>query len=52
MDFTGPQMVLTMKLYSLAYNLYDGEQLRKGKEDRAAKKCADVAVTTVPGIIE
>jgi len=52
MDFTGPQMVLTMKLYSLAYNLYDGEQIRKGKEDRAAKKCADVAVTSLPGIIE
>lgn len=52
MDFTGPQMVLTMKLYSLAYNLYDGELLNRGKEDRAAKKCASVAVTSLPGIIE
>jgi len=52
MDFTGPQMVLTMKLYSLAYNLYDGELIRKGKEDRAAKKCAPVAVSSLPGIIE
>ena len=51
MDFTGPQMVLTMKLYSLAYNLYDGEVLKEGKEERASKKCADVAVTSVPGII-
>mmetsp|Transcript_30358 Transcript_30358/g.55002 ORF Transcript_30358/g.55002 Transcript_30358/m.55002 type:complete len:502 (+) Transcript_30358:111-1616(+) len=52
MDFTGPQMVLTMKLYSLAYNLYDGELINKGKEDRAAKKCASVAVHSLPGIIE
>lgn len=52
MDFTGPQMVLTMKLYSLAYNLHDGDLIKKGKEDRAAKKCADVAVTSLPGIIE
>jgi hypothetical protein len=52
MDFTGPQMVLTMKLYSLAYNLYDGELIRKGKEDRAAKKCASTAVSSLPGIIE
>merc|ERR1712160_196297 len=52
MDFTGPQMVLTMKLYSLAYNLYDGELANKGNEDRAAKKCASVAVTSLPGIIE
>ncbi len=48
----GSQMVLTMKLYSLAYNLYDGENLAKGKEDRASKKCADVAITDIPGIIE
>mmetsp|Transcript_18024 Transcript_18024/g.38895 ORF Transcript_18024/g.38895 Transcript_18024/m.38895 type:complete len:502 (-) Transcript_18024:247-1752(-) len=52
MDFTGPQMVLTMKLYMLAYNLADGDLLKKGKEDRAAKKCADVAISSVPGIIE
>ena len=52
MDFTGPQMVLTMKLYSLAYNLYDGELIQKGKADRAAQKCASTAVTSLPGIIE
>jgi len=52
MDFTGPQMVLTMKLYSLAYNLYDGEVIKQGREERASKKCADVAVTSLPGIIE
>merc|ERR1740138_786904 len=34
MDFTGAQMVLTQKLYMLAYNLHDGELLAKGKEDR------------------
>lgn len=52
MDFTGPQMVLTMKLYMLAYNLYDGAVLKSGKEDRAAKKCANVAVSDLPGLIE
>ena len=45
-------MVLTMKLYSLAYNLYDGELLAKGVENRASKKCANVALTEIPGIIE
>jgi hypothetical protein len=52
LDFTGSQMVLTMKLYSLAYNLYDGELIAKGIENRASKKCANVAVTDVPGILE
>ena len=52
MDFTGPQMVLTMKLYMLAYNLYDGDLIKKGKEDRAAKKCADVSLSSLPGIVE
>lgn len=52
MDFTGPQMVLTIKLYSLAYNLYDGHLIAKGTPDRAAKKCAPWAVNGLPGIIE
>jgi len=52
LDFTGSQMVLTMKLYALAFNLFDGEQIAKGKEDRAAKKCASVAVEKLPGIVE
>jgi len=54
MDFTGPQMVLTMKLYMLAYNLYDGHELRtKGdKANRASKKCANVALDGLPGIVE
>lgn len=52
LDFTGSHMVLTMKLYSLAYNLYDGDLIKKGKETRATKKCAHLAVSEVPGIIE
>jgi len=56
LDFTGPQMVITIKLYSLAYNLFDGEELAmKGKEGnigRATKKCAPFAVSKLPGIIE
>ena len=52
MDFTGPQMVLTIKLYSLSYNLYDGYLISKGKEDRAAKKCAPFAVEKLPNLLE
>mmetsp|Transcript_16863 Transcript_16863/g.24749 ORF Transcript_16863/g.24749 Transcript_16863/m.24749 type:complete len:502 (-) Transcript_16863:501-2006(-) len=52
MDFTGAQMVLTMKLYSLAWNLYDGQALAKGEGSRASKKCAPFAVKELPGIIE
>jgi hypothetical protein len=52
MDFTGSQMVLTLKLYTLAYNLYDGHVLSTGGTDKASKKCSDVAVTKLPGIIE
>mmetsp|Transcript_36493 Transcript_36493/g.88082 ORF Transcript_36493/g.88082 Transcript_36493/m.88082 type:complete len:515 (-) Transcript_36493:1059-2603(-) len=52
LDFTGSQMVLTMKLYMIAYNLFDGEQLAKGAEDRAAKKCAPYALKDVPNILE
>jgi len=52
LDFTGSHMVLSMKLYSLAWNLYDGELIAKGKETRATKKCADVAVKDLPGLIE
>jgi len=52
LDFTGTQMVLTMKLYSLAYNIYDGHLIAAGKPDRAAKKCAALSLEKVPGIIE
>jgi hypothetical protein len=52
LDFTGTQMVLTQKLYMIGYNIYDGELLSKGKEDRAAKKCAPFALKKVPGLIE
>lgn len=51
-DFTGAQMVLTQKLYMLAYNLCDGEELAQGKDDRAAKKCQAFAVNKLPGIME
>lgn len=52
MDFTGPQMVLTIKLYSLSYNLWDGYLLYEGRQNRATKKCAAYAVSKVPGLIE
>lgn len=52
LDFTSTQMVLTQKLWMIGYNLYDGELLSKGKEDRAAKKCAPFALKETPGLIE
>eukprot|EP00977_Amphora_coffeiformis_P005938 scaffold1267_cov171-Amphora_coffeaeformis.AAC.14 len=52
LDFTGAQMVLTQKLYMLAYNLYDGECLAKGKDNRASKKCAAFALKEMPSFIE
>lgn len=52
LDFTGAQMVLTQKLYMMAYNLHDGALLASGKEDRAAKKCEKYALKDVPGLIE
>lgn len=51
-DFTGAQMVLTQKLYMMAYNLYDGEVLRSGKSDRAAEKCKPFSMDKLPNIIE
>eukprot|EP00934_Nitzschia_sp_Nitz4_P001323 Nitzschia sp. Nitz4//scaffold101_size76361//54329//56023//NITZ4_005609-RA/size76361-augustus-gene-0.2-mRNA-1//1//CDS//3329532179//1323//frame0 len=52
LDFTGVQMVLTQKLYMVGFNLYDGEQLAKGADDRIAKKCSKYALKEIPGIIE
>uniref|UniRef100_A0A7S2HDC5 Uncharacterized protein n=1 Tax=Helicotheca tamesis TaxID=374047 RepID=A0A7S2HDC5_9STRA len=52
MDFTGAQMVLTMKIYSIAYNLYDGYVLAKGETRRASVKCSPYAIEKLPGIIE
>jgi len=52
LDFTGSQMVITQKLYMMAFNLYDGELLAAGKESRAAKKCKEYAVPKLPSLIE
>lgn len=56
LDFTGTQMVLTQKLYMLAYNLYDGQVLAKGDEKskayKAAKKCESFAIHQLPSLIE
>jgi len=52
LDFTGTQMVLTQKIFMIGFNLYDGELLAKGVENRAAKKCAPFALKDAPGLIE
>lgn len=52
LDFTGVQMVLTQKLYMIGYNLYDGELLAKGVDNRAAKKCSKFALKETPSLLE
>lgn len=52
LDFTGAQMVLTQKVYMMAFNLYDGEVLAKGKDSKAAKKCEAFALKQLPDIFE
>merc|ERR1719203_572050 len=52
MDFTGAQMVIVIKLYSISYNLYDGQVLASGKDERASKKCAAFALPKLPGLLE
>ncbi|GMH83219.1 hypothetical protein TrST_g5133 [Triparma strigata] len=53
LDFTGPHMVLTIKLYSIAWNLYDGECLAKGgKVSRATEKCSRFALKEMPSLLE
>lgn len=52
LDFTGSQMVLTQKLYMIAFNLYDGDQITRGTPTRAAKKCSKHALRKVPDFIE
>jgi len=59
-DFTGTQMVLTMKLTSFAYNLYDGttdkENVFKTHEDKRKAKVyaerAKYAITSLPNPLE
>jgi lysophospholipid acyltransferase len=61
-DFTGTQMVLTMKLTSFAYNLYDGTYDRKNvfpdmphEDPRKDAIYADrrrFAITKLPGLLE
>jgi MBOAT, membrane-bound O-acyltransferase family len=52
LDFTGTQMVLTQKLWMIAYNIFDGEVLAQGKESRAAQKCAPFSLKEVPNLLE
>lgn len=52
MDFTPNQMVITIKLFALAYSLYDDHLIKKEKPDWAATKCAKIAVEMLPSLIE
>jgi len=52
LGFHTTHMILTIKLYSLSYNLYDGEMLAKGKADRASQKCSNLSLNEIPSFIE
>lgn len=52
LDFTGAQMVLTQKLYMIAYNLYDGQQLANGTGNRAAQKCQEYSLVNIPNLLQ
>jgi len=52
LDFTSFQMVITQKLYMMAYNLYDAEVLQQNPDDRASKKCSKYALSSLPNILE
>eukprot|EP00612_Vaucheria_litorea_P000872 CAMPEP_0171452384 /NCGR_PEP_ID=MMETSP0945-20130129/512_1 /TAXON_ID=109269 /ORGANISM="Vaucheria litorea, Strain CCMP2940" /LENGTH=470 /DNA_ID=CAMNT_0011977037 /DNA_START=40 /DNA_END=1449 /DNA_ORIENTATION=- len=59
LDFTGPQMLITMKLSMLAYNIYDGrriEQLqtptKNPKKDSVNKQRMKFAIKTVPNPLQ
>lgn len=52
LDFTSNQMVITQKLFMMAYNLYDAEVLAEGKSDRASKKCQEFSLIQLPNILE
>jgi len=55
LDFTGPMMILTIKLYSISWNYFDGHLLKKGggeTTNRASMKCKEFAVYEVPNLLE
>jgi len=57
-DVSASQMMLTVKLYSIAWNLWDGRELQKAKNDenyplsRATKNCSKFAITKIPSFLE
>ncbi|CAM9814250.1 unnamed protein product, partial [Ectocarpus sp. 12 AP-2014] len=59
LDFTGPQMVLTIKLSSFAYNVWDGRkwaEIEKDtgdkRKDRVLKARRDYAIRSMPNPLE
>jgi len=55
LDFTGPMMILTIKLYSISWNYYDGYLIKKGNGEttnRASMKCKEFSIAKPPNLIE
>ncbi len=55
LDFTGAQMVITIKLWSLAWNVYDGHVIKTAEEGdvpKATRRCERFALERVPGFLE
>ncbi|OQR86312.1 lysophospholipid acyltransferase [Achlya hypogyna] len=52
LDFTGPQMLLVIKLTSFAYNVYDGAVTDTKQSDRVLKVREALAVKALPSLVE
>lgn len=51
-DFTSSHMVLVIKLWGIAWNLYDGDLIKRGVKSRATEKCKAFAIQETPGVLE
>ena len=52
-DFSCPQMMLTIKLYSIAWNLYDGHCIHQNRQlSRASQNCKSAALIHLPPFLE
>jgi lysophospholipid acyltransferase len=52
-DFSCPQMMLTIKLYTIVWNLWDGQCIQQNRElSRATKNNSNVALAYLPSFLD
>lgn len=51
-DFTAPQMVLTIKLTSFAYNTFDSAPTSSNLPQRAPSQVSHLSISTLPSLLE